>query len=47
MTNKEWLATLTAEEWYNKVDWLFHDYGKRYDNTWLAILAWLEEEHNN
>ena len=46
MTNKEWLATLNADDWWEKVDWLFHDYGMRWDNTRLAIIDWLEEEHN-
>ena len=45
MTNKEWLSSLTAEEWYMEVHWLFHEYGKRYDNTYLAIIEWLKEEH--
>lgn len=45
MTNKEWLATLSPDEWYMKVHWLFHEYGKCYDNSYLAIIEWLEEEH--
>ena len=43
MTNKEWLATLSPEEWYKTVHWLFHEYGKRYTDTYSAIIAWLEE----
>ena len=43
MTNKEWLATLSPQEWYMAVNWLFHNYGRRYDNTYLAIIAWLED----
>lgn len=38
MTNKEWLATLSPQEWYMAVNWLFHNYGRRYDNTYLAII---------
>lgn len=45
MTNKEWLATLSAEEWYQTIHWLYHVYGKRWTDTRLAILDWLEEEH--
>ena len=45
MTNKEWLATLSPNEWYKKVHWLFHEYGKRYTDTYLAVIEWLEEEH--
>ena len=45
MTNKEWLVTLSPQEWYMAVHWLFHNYGKRYDNTYLAVIAWLEEKH--
>lgn len=46
MTNKEWLATLSAEDWYSTVHWLFHVYGKRYTDTYSAILSWLNETHN-
>ena len=45
MTNKEWLVTLSPQEWYMAVHWLFYNYGTRYDNTYLAIIAWLEEKH--
>ena len=45
MTNKEWLVTLSPQEWYMAVHWLFNNYGRRYDNTYLAIIAWLEDEH--
>lgn len=45
MTNKEWLATVSAQEWYLAVHWLFHEYGKRFDDTYLAVIAWLEKEH--
>lgn len=44
MTNQEQLATVTPEEWLIKVDWLFHVYGKRWDNSYLAIKDWLAEE---
>lgn len=47
MTNKEWLATLSAEEWWNIVhEWLFHTYGKQWTDSREAILAWLSEEHD-
>ena len=45
MTNKEWLATLSPQEWYVAVHWLFYNYGRKYDKTYLAITAWLEEKH--
>ena len=44
-TNKEWLATLSAEEWYQTIHWLYYIYGKRWTESRLAILDWLEEEH--
>ena len=47
MTNKEWLATISDEEWYAKIWWLFHIYGKRYDNTYAAVIEWLKETHND
>lgn len=41
LTNKEWLATLTPDQWWLEMDWLFHKYGKRYDNSYIAIVEWL------
>lgn len=46
MTNQEWLATLSPEEWYQKIHWLYHVYGKQWTDTRSAILDWLVEEHN-
>lgn len=43
MTNKEWLATLSPDRWYVAVHWLFHDYGKRYTDTYTAVVEWLDE----
>lgn len=46
MTNKEWLATVDSQKWYSVVHcWLFHEYGKRFDNTYLAVLEWLDKKH--
>lgn len=45
MSNKEWLATLTAEEWWETIHRIFYDYGRRWTDTRLAVLDWLEEEH--
>ena len=44
MTNQEWLATISPDEWMKTIDWLFHDYGKRWNNSYLAIKDWLTEE---
>ena len=45
MNNKEYLSTVSAEEWYDVVQWLFHKYGKRYTESRGAIMEWLEMEH--
>lgn len=46
MTNKEWLATLSAEEWWNTVyEWLFHVFSKQWTDSRMAIMDWLEKEH--
>ena len=45
MTNKEWLSTLSAEEWWDVINWLYHTYGMMWTDSRLAIMAWLEEEH--
>lgn len=44
MTNQQTLATLSAEEFYDKIMWLLHDYGKRYSDSRLAIIEWLQKE---
>ena len=47
MTNKEWLATLSAHEWWDVAyEWLIQDYGKRYTDTRIAVMDWLTEEHS-
>ena len=45
MTNKEWMSTLTAEQFYDAIMWLVRDYGFRFNNTRLAIITWLDEPH--
>ena len=45
MTNQQWLATISQEEWLNKIYWLYHIYGKRFDDTRLAVKEWLIQEH--
>ena len=45
MTNREWLSTLTDEQFR---DWLMSDYEKLkfvYINTFLGVLNWLKAEH--
>lgn len=44
MTNQEWLATVSPDEWMKTIDWLFHDYGKQWTDSYLAIKNWLTEE---
>ena len=45
MSNKEWMATLTAEQFYDVMEWLMQNYGRRYSHTQLAVIAWLDEPH--
>lgn len=42
MRNKEWLSTLTTEECYDVLHWLFtvHAYGV--NNSKKAIIQWLD-----
>lgn len=47
MTNKEWMATLTAEQFYNKMMNLIYNYGFRFNNARLAIIIWLDEPHES
>lgn len=46
MTNKEYLSTLSNEDWHMLVDWLFHKYALRFTNSRIAIIEWLDKEHN-
>lgn len=45
MTNKEWMATLTAEEFYDTMEWLIRVYSKQFTDSRLAIIEWLDKEH--
>ena len=42
-TNKEMLAELDNERWYDIVDWLFHDYGRNFTSTRGAVIQWLDQ----
>ena len=44
LTNQQMLATISAEEFYDKIMWLLHDYGKSFTNSRLAIIEWLNSE---
>ena len=46
-TNQQMLATISAAEFLAKIEWLFHDYGKRYADSNLAIMEWLDSEVEN
>ena len=44
LTNKEWLATLSAEQFYNEFKKIENHFC--FDiNTRLAMIEWLNEEH--
>ena len=47
MTNKEWMATLTAEEFYDMMKWLTHLYSKQFTDSRFAIIEWLNKEHEH
>ena len=47
MTNKEWMATLTAEEFYDMMVWLTRVYSKQFTDSRLAIIEWLDKEHEH
>lgn len=38
------LKDLDAEQLYDKIIWLFHDYGKRFTDSRTAIIEWLNSE---
>ena len=47
MTNQEYLSTLSPEDFYTKLEWLLHDYGRNYIDIRIAIINWLKEEYKN
>ena len=47
MTNKQWLAKLPAEEWWNEVARKMAMPGDKYQELKDTFTAWLEEEHEN
>lgn len=44
MTNKQVMAQLPDEQFFAKIEWLLHDYGKNYTDTRLAVIDWLGKE---
>lgn len=47
ISNKEWMSTLPAEQFYDKLMRLVRDFGFRFTNTRLGIIAWLDEPHES
>ena len=45
MTNKEWMATLTADQWYDVMMWLTREYVSRWTHSRIAIVEWLDDKH--
>ena len=46
MTNKDWLTTLSSEEFYDVWYKVLNDYGRNYIDTRTAMIEWLDREHN-
>jgi len=47
MTNQEHLSNLSPEDFYTKLEWLLHDYGRNYTDTRAAVIDWLKQEYKN
>ena len=45
MTNKEWMSTLTAEQFYDEMMWLVRDFGFQFNNSRLGIINWLGQPY--
>lgn len=43
-TNLRMLKDLDAEQLYDKMVWLFQDYGKRFTDSRASIIEWLNSE---
>ena len=44
MTNKEAMCLLPDAQFFAKIEWLLHDYGRNYTDTRLAVIDWLGQE---
>lgn len=44
MTNQKAMCKLSPEEFWEKMMWLLHDYGRQYTSTELAVIEWLKQE---
>jgi hypothetical protein len=42
--NQVMLGLTTPEEFVRKIDWLYHEYGKRFNNSEPAIIEWLKQK---
>lgn len=42
--NQVMLGLTTPEEFVRKIDWLYHEYGKRFNNSEPAIIEWLRQK---
>lgn len=47
MTNKEWMSTLPAEQFYDEMMWLVRDFGFRFTNSRLGIIDWLDQPYTS
>lgn len=43
-TNKDKLIDLPSEDFYDKIVWLFQEYGKSFQDSRAAIIEWLNSE---
>jgi len=43
-TNQVMLGLTTPEEFVRKIDWLYHEYGKQFNNSEPAIIEWLKQK---
>ena len=45
MTNKEWIGVISSEKATDILDWVFHNYGRRFTSTRAGVIAWMDAEH--
>ncbi len=45
MTNKEWISVISSEKATDILDWVFHEYGRRFISTRSGVIEWLDAEH--
>ena len=46
MLNKDWVGTLSPNDFYIVIDWLLHKYARQYSDSAIAAGCWLAKVYD-